>query len=127
MDNERNNPEGRAWQNADIPPEIREAALTDGQDEDSVDVLYCTVTSVIYSNPESGYAVLAVKDTDGASYRTGYHKREFRTSCGSRSYIRYITMKHGEGFLKESIATGRLQQIRQERIPFRIITYSKKI
>ncbi|MBO5544455.1 MAG: ATP-dependent RecD-like DNA helicase [Oscillospiraceae bacterium] len=32
-------------------------------------MLYCTVTSVIYSNPESGYAVLAVKDTDGAEQK----------------------------------------------------------
>ena len=48
-----------AW--PEMPPE--------GQDGEAIDVLYCTVKTVIYSSPDSGYAVLAVTDTDGAEQK----------------------------------------------------------
>ena len=37
--------------------------------EEEIDVLSCTVQSVIYSNEENGYAVLSVTDTDGAEQK----------------------------------------------------------
>ena len=37
--------------------------------EDEIDVLSCTVRSVIYCNEENGYAVLSVTDTDGAEQK----------------------------------------------------------
>ena len=37
--------------------------------EEEIEVLSCTVKSVIYSNEENGYAVLSVTDTDGAEQK----------------------------------------------------------
>ena len=37
--------------------------------EEEIDVLSCTVRSVIYSNEENGYAVLSVTDTDGTEQK----------------------------------------------------------
>ena len=37
--------------------------------EEEIDVLSCTVQSVIYCNEENGYAVLSVTDTDGAEQK----------------------------------------------------------
>ena len=37
--------------------------------EDEIDILNCTVRSVIFSNEENGYTVLSVTDTNGEEQR----------------------------------------------------------
>ena len=69
MDNERIYPDEGLRQTAGTLQETVQEILASDQYDENVDVLYCTVNSVIYSNPESGYAVLAVTDTDGAEQK----------------------------------------------------------